>query len=98
MSISWGVLVPTVLTVSLFFIVVAGIVFRSHIQRSMTGTAGMVGEKGVAVTALSPEGQVFVHGEYWRAVSDEAISPKEPIEVLEVKGLKLRVRRAPNKS
>ena len=98
MDISWGVLIPTVVTVSLFFIVVAGIVFRSHLLRTMTGTAGMVGERGVTVTPLSPEGQVFVHGEYWHAVSDEPIGAKEPIEILEVKDLKLRVRRAPNKS
>jgi membrane-bound serine protease (ClpP class) len=98
LDISWGVLIPTVLTVSLFFIVVAGIVFRSHLRRTRTGAAGMVGERGVAVTPLSPEGRVFVHGEYWNAVSDEPISPKEPIEVLEVKDLKLRVRRAKNKS
>jgi membrane-bound serine protease (ClpP class) len=93
-GISWGVLIPTVVTVSLFFIVVAGIVFRSHLQRAMSGAAGMVGERGVAVTALAPEGQVFVHGEYWHAVSEEPIGAKEAIEILEVKDLKLRVRRA----
>ncbi len=93
MSISWGVLIPTVLTVSLFFIIVAGIVFRSHLRRTMTGAAGMVGEHGVAITAISPEGQVFVHGEYWHAVSDEAIAPQDPVEILEVIGLKLKVRR-----
>ncbi|MCX5892066.1 MAG: nodulation protein NfeD [Deltaproteobacteria bacterium] len=97
MDISWGVLIPTVLTVSLFFIAVAGIVFRSHFQRALTGTAGMVGERGVTVTPLAPEGQVYVHGEYWHAVSDEPIGPKEAIEILEVKDLKLRVRRAQNK-
>jgi membrane-bound serine protease (ClpP class) len=95
MDISWGVLIPTVVTVSLFFIVVAGIVFRSHFQRALTGTAGMVGERGVAVTPLAPEGQVFVHGEYWHAVSDEPIGAKEPVEILEVKDLQLRVCRAP---
>ena len=98
LDISWGVLIPTVLTVSLFFIAVAGIVFRSHMRRTRTGAAGMVGERGVAVTPLSPEGQVFVHGEYWNAVSHEPIAPKEPIEVLEVKDLKLRVRRVKNKT
>jgi membrane-bound serine protease (ClpP class) len=98
LDVSWGVLIPTVVTVSLFFIVVAGIVFRSHLLRTMTGTAGMVGERGVTVTPLSPEGQVFVHGEYWHAVSDEPLGAKEPVEILEVKDLKLRVRRAPNKS
>jgi len=98
MEISWGVLVPTVLTVSLFFIIVAGIVFRTHFQRAMTGTAGMLGERGETVTALAPEGQVFVHGEYWHAVSEEPIGPKEPIEILEVKDLTLRVRRVQKNS
>lgn len=91
-------LIPTVLTVSLFFIVVAGIVFRSHLRQTMTGAAGMVGERGVAVTALSPEGQIFIHGEYWHAVSDEPIAAHEPVEVLEVIGLKLRVRRVQKNS
>ncbi len=98
MSISWGVLIPTVLIISLFFIAVAGIVFRSHLRRTPTGAEGMVGEKGVAITDLSPEGQVYIHGEYWHAVSVEPVAAHEPIEVLEVVGLKLKVRRAPTNS
>jgi membrane-bound serine protease (ClpP class) len=92
-DISWGVLIPTVVIVSLFFIGVAGIVFRSHLQRSMTGVSGMVGERGVVYSPLNPEGQVFVHGEYWQAVSDVPIAKGETVEVLEVMDLKLRVRR-----
>ena len=93
-DISWGVLIPTVVIISLFFILVAGIVFRSHLRRSMTGAAGMVGERGVVYTPLNPEGQVFVHGEYWQAVSDAPIAQGEAVVVLEVEDLKLRVRRA----
>jgi membrane-bound serine protease (ClpP class) len=93
-DISWSVLIPTVAIVSVFFIVVAGIVFRSHLLRSMTGAAGMVGERGVVYTPLNPEGQVFVHGEYWQAVSDTPIAQGEAVVVLEVVDLKLRVRRA----
>lgn len=93
-DISWSVLIPTVAIVTLFFVGVAGIVFRSHMLRSMTGTAGMVGERGVVYTPLNPEGQVFVHGEYWQAVSDVPIAKGEAVEVLEVMDLKLRVRRA----
>ncbi|HEY9073469.1 MAG TPA: NfeD family protein, partial [Desulfobaccales bacterium] len=86
--------IPMVLTVSIFFIVVAGIVFRSHRYQPMTGAVGMVGERGVALTQISPEGRVFIHGEHWEAVSDEPIAAKEKVEVLEVKDLTLRVRRA----
>jgi len=94
MGISWGVLLPTVAIVSLFFIVVAGIVFRAHLRRTQTGAAGMVGERGVAHTALGPRGgQVFVHGEYWHAVSEEPIAQGEAVEVVKVADLKLLVRR-----
>ena len=51
-GLSWWVIIPTVLVISLFFMAVAGIVFRMHLRRSMTGAAGMVGETGVAYTAL----------------------------------------------
>lgn len=93
MSISWTVLIPTVVMVSLFFAGIGYLVFRVHFRRSMTGAAGMVGERGVAYTPLQPEGRVFVHGEYWHAVSEEPVAPGETVEVLAVKNLKLRVRR-----
>jgi membrane-bound serine protease (ClpP class) len=95
-GISWSVLIPTVIVVSVFFITVAALVFRMHFRRSMSGAQGMVGEKGVAYTSLAPEGQVFVHGEYWQAFSDESIAPGEPIEVEKVIDLKLKVRKAIN--
>ena len=94
MDISWGILIPTVVVISLFFVMVAGLVFRSHLRRSMSGAPGMVGEKGIAHTDIAPEGQVFVYGEYWHAVSQEPIRAGEPIEVIEVVNLKLLVRRS----
>ncbi len=94
MDLAWGVLIPAVVIVSLFFITLAGLVFRSQIRRSLTGSAGLVGEQGVAYTDLNPGGQVFVHGEYWKAESTEPIQAGEAVEVVQVVSLKLLVRRA----
>jgi len=93
MQIAWGVLIPTLLIISLFFLGIAALVVRSHLRRSRTGSEGLLGESGVAHTDLAPEGQVFVHGEYWRAVSEEPIRAGERIEVVQVSGLTLKVRR-----
>jgi membrane-bound serine protease (ClpP class) len=93
MGISWIVLIPTVIIVSLFFAGIGYLVLRTQLRRSMTGEAGMVGERGVAYTPLKPEGQVFVHGEYWQAVSEEPVAAGEAVEVVAVENLKLRVRR-----
>ncbi len=92
MDIAWSVLIPAVFIISLFFIVVAGLVVKSQMRRSVSGDAGMLGEQGVAYTDLKPEGQIFIHGEYWQAVSEEPVAAGDKVEVVRVVGLKLFVR------
>lgn len=93
-AISWGILLPTVILISLFFFCVIILVFRSQMRQPMTGAEGLVGEIGVAQTALAPEGRIFIHGEYWQARSDEPVAAGERVEVVKVINLKLLVRRA----
>jgi membrane-bound serine protease (ClpP class) len=92
MAIAWSVLIPSVIIISLFFLTVAALVVRTHIRRSVSGSTGLMGERGVAYTDLKPEGQVFVHGEYWQAVSDEPVAAGDAVEVVKVINLKLYVR------
>jgi membrane-bound serine protease (ClpP class) len=89
--ISWGVLTPTLVVISGFFIAVAFLVFRSQASKSVTGSAGLVGEIGVVKQALSPRGKVFVHGELWNAVSRTSIAENAPARVVAVTGLLLEV-------
>ena len=59
-----------------------------------TGTESLVGTTGVVVSTLSPQGQVRLHGETWRARTEGDDLPKdEPVEVLGTEGLTLIVRR-----
>ena len=53
---------------------------------------------GAANTAISPKGKVFVEGELWDARSDEDIKEGEEIEIVEVEGLLLKVKRHRQKS
>src|SRR5262245_27699888 len=58
----------------------------------MLGAEGMIGATGVARGALSPDGQVHVAGELWRAVAQGApVADGHPIRVVEVDGLTLKV-------
>jgi membrane-bound serine protease (ClpP class) len=52
---------------------------------------GLIDEIGEARTALAPGGKVFVHGEYWDAVSATPVNKGEPVRVVTVDGMKLRV-------
>jgi membrane-bound serine protease (ClpP class) len=91
MRLSWGVLIPTVVMVSGFFVAVAGLVFRSQVSKPRTGDKGLVGEVGVAKSRLEPEGKVFVHGELWNAVAPGSIEPDVKVRVVGVDGLMLKV-------
>jgi membrane-bound serine protease (ClpP class) len=91
MQISLKVLMPTVILVSGFFIVVAGLVFKTHVSKPMTGDAGLIGETGVVKTKLMPEGKIFVHGEIWNAMSKTPVETGARVKVVKVENLLLEV-------
>ncbi len=91
-SISLEVLITTLLVITLFFLAVAYLAVRSQLRRPLTGTAGLVGERGTALTDLNPGGKVLVHGEYWEARADTSIPAGTRVEVVEVEGLQLLVK------
>jgi membrane-bound serine protease (ClpP class) len=67
------------------------IALKARRNKVVTGSQGMVGETGVAQTALSPQGKVFVHGELWDAVSSVDIPVGQLVVVRQVDGLILQV-------
>ncbi len=59
-----------------------------------SGDVGMVGEHGRALTAVDEGGgQVFVHGERWRAVAREPVPAGAPVVVRAVRGLTLEIEK-----
>ena len=90
----WSVLVPAVLGLGSFSGIVVFAVGRSFLATQQSGIDEMVGLVGRSSTALDPEGKIFVRGEYWNGRADEPIAEGEPVEVIAVEGLRLRVRRA----
>jgi len=91
MNLSWNVLLPVSILVSGFFVVIAGLVFRSQVSKPTTGSKGLIGEIGIVKQALIPEGKVFVHGELWNAISTEPIEENVKVRVLNVDRLILEV-------
>jgi membrane-bound serine protease (ClpP class) len=91
MRLSWGVLIPTLVMVSGFFVVISGLVFKSHLSQPRTGARGLIGEIGVVKEALVPEGKVFVHGELWKATSKDPIETGVKVRVVKIINLVLEV-------
>src|SRR5256712_12015181 len=70
---------------------IMGLALKARRNKVVTGAQGLVGETGIAQTALSPTGKVFVHGELWDAVSSAHIAPGQRVVVRRVDGLQLEV-------
>jgi membrane-bound serine protease (ClpP class) len=67
------------------------IALKARRNKVVTGAQGLVGETGVAQTALTPQGKVFVHGELWDAIASSALPIGQLVVVRRIDGLILQV-------
>jgi membrane-bound serine protease (ClpP class) len=67
------------------------IVVQARRNKVLTGASGMIGEVGIARTALEPEGQVLVRGEIWDAVASANVPAGAQVRIKALAGLKLLV-------
>jgi len=93
-GVSLRLMAPTIVLIGGFFVIVSTLAFRAYHSKPQSGIEGLIGEVGIVQKPIDPEGLVFVHGEYWRAVSSEKLEPGEMVAVEEVTGLILKVRKA----
>ena len=91
-GVSLKLMAPTIVLVGAFFVVVSSLAFRAYRSKPKTGMDAMMGAIGVVKQPLDPEGLVFVHGEYWRAVSEKKLEPGEKVLVENADGLVLKVK------
>lgn len=92
---SLGFIIPMALGLAAIFIFLVFIAIRAHAKKASTGKEGLIGERGIARSDLSPDGKVFVHGEIWKAEASEAIPKGTEVVVTEVlEGLKIKVKKS----
>jgi len=77
--------------IGLITVFLVGLVIKARRSKVVTGQQGLIGEVGVAQSALQPEGKVFVHGELWDAVSSTNVAPGARVLVKRIDGLRLEV-------
>ncbi len=79
----------------LFFFVVVALAIRALRLKPTTGKEGMIGDVGEAIEDFDEkgEGRVMVHGEIWWARSDEPLKKGDRVIVVDVRGLKLTVKK-----
>jgi membrane-bound serine protease (ClpP class) len=83
----------TVLAWALSLTLVVRLVLAARRGPVLVGVDRLVGSLGTAKTELAPRGVVLVAGEDWNAEADAPVARGEKVQVLEVQGLTLRVRK-----
>jgi membrane-bound serine protease (ClpP class) len=89
---------PVVITIALCFAATFLFIMTKALQaqrpRSTTGKESLIGATAQVRSDLDPKGKVFLQGEHWHAVAEEApIEAGALVEVLSVEGLVLHVRK-----
>jgi len=91
MRVHLGTAIALALPFSAITVFLLSLAVRARRNKVETGSEGMIGETGSAVTELAPEGKIFVHGEYWDAVSPQPVAIGGRVRVTAIDKLKLTV-------
>lgn len=95
LQIGLGLILSVTLTLAglLLFLVTLGV--RAQQQRAVTGSEGMIGELGQALTSIDAGGvgRVQTQGEIWTATAPTPIAAGEAVRITGIKGLLLTVER-----
>lgn len=98
-SISLSVIITATILTVLFFVFAIGKGLAAQRKQPSTGSEGLIGEVGIALSEISPDqsGQVSLHGEIWNAESpeDEIVNGMK-VQVVGIEGLKLKIKRSSN--
>jgi membrane-bound serine protease (ClpP class) len=91
LSLAW--IIPATVVTAAFFILIVGAGLRAQFLPVRAGKETMLGKPVSVLERVSEKGgRVFVEGEYWNALSETAIEPGEPAEIVSIEGLTLRIR------
>ena len=94
LAVSRGIIAGAALGFSAIVLGIGYLVLHDRRASAVTGGEGMIGRVGEVRQAIAPgtPGQLFVHGEIWRAVSDQPIAAGIRARIIAVRGLEVTVQ------
>ena len=88
-----------ILALAAFVAVGIWLYLNTHNQPFASGTEALIGQVAEVRQRLAPEGQVFIEGALWQAVSEQGeLGPGELVQIVAVRKLRLVVRRLESKT
>ncbi|MBI3877389.1 MAG: nodulation protein NfeD [Verrucomicrobia bacterium] len=92
-KLSIAYIIPATLITAAFFIFIVGAGLRAQFNPVRAGSETMLGRTVNALSRIDAQGgKVFIEGELWNAASDTEIEKDQPVEIVGIVGLTLRVK------
>ena len=91
LRIRWSTALAVSLPFAAITVFLVSLVVRARANKVVTGVSSMLGETGQACTALTPQGQILIRGEYWNAISSAPVECGALVRVQRIDGLTLGV-------
>ena len=92
-GLSLAYIIPATLLTAAFFIFIVSAGLRAQFRPVKVGRETMLGRTVNAISRIdSQSGKVFIEGEYWNAVSETVVEKDQPVEVVGIEGLTLKVK------
>jgi membrane-bound serine protease (ClpP class) len=99
-SEAFQIAVPLIIAVAAFsvlmLVMVFGMLVRSRRVALVSGESAMLGEKAEVMEDFAEQGQVWVHGELWQAVTEQPVKKGQMIPIRAIKGLKVILKNTEN--
>ena len=91
--LSLAMIIPATVITAAFFLFIVGAGLRAQRLPVKAGRETLMGRTAPALTAIgAKQGKIFVEGEYWNAVSESPVAEGQPVEVIGIDGLTLKVK------
>jgi membrane-bound serine protease (ClpP class) len=93
LQIGWRIIGPVTVTTAAIIAFLVRLAIQAQRTPKVTGSSGMLGEQGRALSSISPGGigRVETHGEIWTATATEPVTEGDTVRVTAVQGLLLTV-------
>ena len=92
-KLSLAYIIPATALTAAFFIFLVGAGLRAQLRPVQSGKETMLGKTVNALSRIDGSGgRVFIEGEQWNAVSETPVEASQPVEVIGVAGLTLKVK------
>ncbi|GAB5499929.1 MAG: nodulation protein NfeD [Pseudohongiellaceae bacterium] len=91
--ISIGIIAAFAVTSAGLFILSINMLMRARKQKVVTGSESMIGSTALALESFESQGHVRAFSENWKAQSDQPVEKGSNLEIIDIDGLILKVKK-----